>query len=215
MRNRFRKFGESDINLTPLLDVLFVILFIVMLGGMESQSRERTEAQREIEALQEENALLREENDLLSQEMTQRQETFDTRERQYVSRIGSYELYREQAVILAVHIEEEGPVRELVIMDDLGQQRIQISENLQTFVEERLRRAVEGYAAEADADVRPIFVVFNYDPEEIYTYEIRMIDRIMSKLQEEYKEVFYKSLREEQEPAESLPLPEEPAESLP
>ena len=53
MRNRFRKFGESDINLTPLLDVLFVILFIVMLGGMESESKMRDEAQQEIDALQE------------------------------------------------------------------------------------------------------------------------------------------------------------------
>lgn len=197
MRNRFRKFGESDINLTPLLDVLFVILFIVMLGGMESESKMRDEAQQEIDALTQENEALEAQLKELALDMDERQQASDAREREYVHRIDSYELYREQAVILAVHVEERNGIRELVIMDDLGQSRIQISEDLQTFVEERLRSTVQSYAASADApeDARPIFVVFNYEPDGIYTFEIRMIDRIMTKLQEEYKEVFYKSLR--------------------
>ena len=38
MRNRGRRSrGSDDINLTPLLDVLFVILFIVMLAGTQTQ----------------------------------------------------------------------------------------------------------------------------------------------------------------------------------
>ena len=51
MRNRRRR-GSDEINLTPLLDVLFTILFIVMLTGMQNEqsyaeNAEATQAQME------------------------------------------------------------------------------------------------------------------------------------------------------------------------
>ena len=53
MRRRRRTDGE--INLTPLLDVLFVILFVVMLSGMQSEKTNadaREESREKIEALE-------------------------------------------------------------------------------------------------------------------------------------------------------------------
>ena len=46
MRNRSRRSrGSDEINLTPLLDVLFTILFIVMLTGMQNERSMEESAQ--------------------------------------------------------------------------------------------------------------------------------------------------------------------------
>jgi biopolymer transport protein ExbD len=46
------RLGSEEINLTPLLDVLFVILFVVMLGGMQNEKTIRTEMENEVARLQ-------------------------------------------------------------------------------------------------------------------------------------------------------------------
>lgn len=49
---RTERKGVSEINLTSLLDVLFCILFIVMMTSVQSEERFKNEAKQEIEQLQ-------------------------------------------------------------------------------------------------------------------------------------------------------------------
>ena len=53
---RKRRFGAEEINLTPLLDVLFVVLFRILLSGYSQQSKSSEKIQEmesQIETLQE------------------------------------------------------------------------------------------------------------------------------------------------------------------
>ncbi len=198
-RRRFRRNNGQDINLTPLLDVLFVILFIVMLSGRENENRLRAESVQETEVLQTQLEDAKEQISRLEREAG----VSAAKVRDYSDRIGSYELYREQAVILTLHIEESAGFRELVILggesvpgavDGEEQVRIQIADDLREYTENRLRDAVAERVG--NAQNRPVFIVFHYSADEIYTYEIRLIDRVLLSLQEEYKEVFYKTMRD-------------------
>ena len=69
MRNRGRRSrGSDDINLTPLLDVLFVILFIVMLAGTQTQKdmqESAEESRSKISGLEEQVTDLEEQNTIL------------------------------------------------------------------------------------------------------------------------------------------------------
>ncbi len=189
-RRRFRRNNGQEINLTPLLDVLFVILFIVMLSGRENEDRLRTESIQETETLQ---AQLEDANERIAA-LEQEADSAAVKVRDYADRIGSYELYREQAVILTLHIEESGDFRELVILGDGEDEiRIQIADDLKEYTETRLRNAVAEFAEKAQD--QPVFLVFHYSADEVYTYEIRLVDRVLQSLQEEYKEVFYKTMR--------------------
>ncbi len=47
-----KRFGNSEINLTPLLDVLFSILFIVMLGSAGNEAKTKAEAERRVDRMQ-------------------------------------------------------------------------------------------------------------------------------------------------------------------
>ena len=77
MRNRNRRSrGSDEINLTPLLDVLFTILFIVMLTGMQnerSMEESAQESEAQISGLESRVDELEEENDILKSEELQKE----------------------------------------------------------------------------------------------------------------------------------------------
>ena len=47
-----RRHGSEEINLNSLLDVLFIILFVVMLKGMQNEEAVKTQMQQNIDQLQ-------------------------------------------------------------------------------------------------------------------------------------------------------------------
>ena len=85
MRNRGRRSrGSDDINLTPLLDVLFVILFIVMLTGTQTEKnlQESAEAsESRITGLQEQVTDLEEQNNILQSEVNRQNKIEDSGKR--------------------------------------------------------------------------------------------------------------------------------------
>ena len=186
----FRRKRDQEINLTPLLDVLFVILFILMLSGRENEERLRSQSGQEVAALQEELTRSRTQIAQLEQDAS----AAASRERAYADRVDSLELYRDQAVVLTAYIEETEGLRELVILDGQERTGIRIEDNSSNYTEGRIRSVVRGCVEKARN--QPVFIVFHFSADEIYTYEIRLVERVMLSLQEEYKEVFYKTMRE-------------------
>ena len=85
MRNRGRRSrGSDDINLTPLLDVLFVILFIVMLAGTQNQKdmqENAEESQSKISGLEEQVTDLEEQNTILKSEVSRKNKIEDSGKR--------------------------------------------------------------------------------------------------------------------------------------
>ena len=82
MRNRGRRSrGSDDINLTPLLDVLFVILFIVMLAGTQTQKDMQENAEEslsKISGLEEQVTDLEEQNTILQSEVNRKNKLEDS-----------------------------------------------------------------------------------------------------------------------------------------
>ena len=85
MRNRGRRSrGSDDINLTPLLDVLFVILFIVMLAGTQTQKDMQENAEEslsKISGLEEQVTDLEEQNTILQSEVNRKDKIEDSGKR--------------------------------------------------------------------------------------------------------------------------------------
>ena len=85
MRNRGRRSrGSDDINLTPLLDVLFVILFIVMLAGTQTQKdmqESAEESRSRISGLEEQVTDLEEQNTILQSEVSRKNKIEDSGKR--------------------------------------------------------------------------------------------------------------------------------------
>ena len=197
MRNRDRRRrGSDEINLTPLLDVLFTILFIVMLTGTQNEQTmlENAEAaQAQLEGLQaQETSLegrisdLEEENGILKSEVSRHDKIQDSTKR-----------YESEAVVVTFWNEEEDGYHVLRIHTEpdgseesfrLGLDR---AEYTKSHVTEIINGIVEG------AVDHPVFIVFHCDAGIIYRKEeFNPIRDALEMQKKNRKEVFYQIVEE-------------------
>lgn len=176
---RRRRRGSSEINLTPLLDILFSILFIVMMTNVQNEADIKDEYQQNVGKMEQEITDLKEQVTISQNQMS------------------SYDKYNTEAVIITIcNVVDEGEHHLIVkkglnedTMDNilLGTDRI---ENTKARIEWMITMLVEGI------DNQPVYIVFYCDKENIYTTEYRAIVDTFNVLQETHKEVFFKVMEE-------------------
>ena len=197
MRDRDRRRrGSDEINLTPLLDVLFTILFIVMLAGTQNEQTmlaNAEEAQEQIAGLEKQEAGLEgrildleEENSILKSEVNRRDKIQDSNKR-----------YESEAVVVTFLNEVENGYHVLRIytgQDEpvesfrLGVDR---TEYTKSHVTEIINVIVE------DAVDHPVFIVFHCDTKSIYRKEeFNPIRDALEMQKKNRKEVFYQIVEE-------------------
>ena len=198
---------SDEINLTPLLDVLFSILFIVMLAGTASENTMRQnyenrlaaaeggvkknyeaeiaelkgEYEGRIKELTGENSRLNSENARLSEELAKADELAETQN-----------MFTENAGFVTIENVVEGGKHVLLFYRGSERkpfERLEMNNNantIKTIVTNRISSIVQasgGY---------PVFVVFNCDSSIIYRKEEYVpIETGLAALQTQYKEVVY------------------------
>ncbi len=172
----------SEINLTPLLDVLFSILFIVMLTGAEqqetvvnAQKRQAQDYEQRMEALQE--------------KTTELETALAAREAQ----LSSYDAYKRDAIIVTITNIRQGEDLFLVFHRDNDAQELdKIKLGLDRL--DILRKRIELQASELmeESANQPIYMVFYVDSSNIHTEEYQTIVDTMNAIQKETKEIFFK-----------------------
>ena len=130
MERRKRK-TIAEINLTPLLDVLFSILFIVMMTGMQTKTTIQEEHQQQINQMQEDYGRqieqARQELSELEQQVTM-----------YENQLSSYDKYQTEAVIITVsNIVKENKhylvIKQGLLLEEIETIQLGISKTENTF----------------------------------------------------------------------------------
>lgn len=186
MRRRRRE--ASEINLTPLLDVMFSILFIVMMTGMQNEQGMKMDYEEQIMQLE--------------QTLTEQEKNISKLKEQvhgYKKQEMSLTMYQTEAVILTVrNLVEEGKhyleIRNGLNTDSfeciwLGNDR---TENTQNRINDMITKIVDL------TDNQPIYIVFYCNKEIIYTTEYRAITEAFVALEEKNKEVFFKMMEDDE-----------------
>lgn len=182
--------GSREINLTSLLDVLFCILFIVMLAGDQNEQGIKSDAQQQLEALEGE---AQEQIEHLQSEIDQLNAQVTT----YQNQMESYDVYHTEAVIITISNVREGENHKLIVSKGLentedssffmGTDRIE-------YIKQALRASITKHIDGTES--HPIYIVFYCDRGTIYTQEYKAINDVLTDLQKEYKEVFFKEFEE-------------------
>lgn len=174
MRNNRRK-SVSEINLTPLLDVLFSILFIVMMTGMQNEQGIKSEYQEQVRQLEQE-------NQQLSEELARSE-----------NQMSSYDKYQSEAVIITVNNILKDDDHYLLLYKGTDKEeieRIQMginkTENTKARIESLIMELVNV------SDNQPVYIVFYCEKKQIYTAEYRAVIEAFNQLQENNKSVFFK-----------------------
>lgn len=174
--SRRRRKNLTEVNLTPLLDVLFSILFIVMMTGAQSRDAMQNDHQEEVARLQSENEEL---SDAL---------------RVTEDQLAAYKLHESDSVILTVRNIVKNGEHYLMIYRGIGEQEIDsiklgINSTENTGV--RIRSLVEDIISENGS--QPVYIIFYCDKTSIYTKEYNAVVGAFDGLQTKYKEVFFKT----------------------
>ena len=165
--------GADEVNLTPLLDVLFSILFIVMFAGAKIQN----DNANNVETMQQEI------NNLNNQVSA------------YENKDKSYESFVEDAVIVTVdNIKRDNKHILRIYSDGYEDEEITLGTNNT----ENIKRRVNGYFENVlnDKTDQPIYIVYCCDEKSIYKIEFDSINSTMLELEKNNKEVFYKITEE-------------------
>ncbi len=185
MRRRRREVPE--INLTPLLDILFSILFIVMMTS--------TEKEQDLKEMYEEQCT-RMEQTISEQEAEI--STLKDRLSGYADREASLTMYQKDAIILTVQNRMTQKEHYLEISQGMDEEAlghislgIEKTENSQNRIEDLVNELVE------QTDNQPIYIVFHCNKELIYTTEYRAVTEAFASLEEQNKEVFFKITEED------------------
>lgn len=172
MANR-KRHGILEINLTSLLDVLFCILFIVMLTNINNDK----ESQQQINELQEE----------LDQSLEE-MELYKTQIKEYES----YELYIDQAVIITIRNLESNREHLIHISEGLNTNNpITIPLGLDRL--EIVKARINDYIISkiSPSNNQPVRLFFYVDKSQIYRQEYEAIKEILLELQNKNKQIFY------------------------
>lgn len=170
---RGRKSRSAEINLAPLLDVLFTILFIVLLASAQTEADLQAEKEQSIAEMQQQ-------VDAMGEDLADTQQ-----------RLESMELYHREAVVLTLANTTDGATLAVSegsqALEDHGiALRDNSTERLQRSLTDLIGRYLE------NTDNQPIYIVFSVDREHIRTAQYKAIVSTLDQLQLNYKEIFWK-----------------------
>lgn len=167
MRRRRRMTG-TEINLTSLLDVLFCVLFIVMLTGQQVS-----------EASQQE-------NDDLKEQIVE-----------YENQQTVYDSFNTDVVFLSMGNLRMGGGKHTLIMkveESEDTETITLGTDLTENTKNRVISFIDNAAKESDGKL--VYIAFNCNKHEIYSAEYDAVCTALKEAQDKYKNVFYKIVEE-------------------
>jgi hypothetical protein len=180
-----RKHRQISAELTPLLDVIMIMLFIIIsrsYNAVEKAENEKEQAYSEIQAVSENF-----ENQKSKLEKTAEENMEKLNQAENI--IEGYKNFDKLALIISVSIENKSDETRNIIISD-GNNRDTISygwENMR-YGENSLNAVFENYIKSADE--RPVFISFNYKSSEIYMKDFNMITSVIDNIQSRNENVY-------------------------
>ena len=173
---RCKRSSGLEINLTPLLDVLFSILFIVMLTSQQNEDSLRAETQEQAEQI----------------------EQIKQQAAVYENQMKSYDLYHTEAILITLSNVQENRNHKLIVSEGLKEKELETiylgldkTENTKNRLNNQISDMME------NTNNQPIYIVFHCNKSCIYTDEYKAIIAELDNLQKNNKEVFYKIIEGE------------------
>lgn len=187
-----RRRREVAVELTPLLDVILIMLFLIMSQSRSEAAEAKAQYERETAEIA---AAVREryerDTELLTNELAAASEELDeTRESLYYAdnRVKAYEKFDYYARIVSVSLRGTGEERKIYIADGEKTVTIPLDWDNMRYGENALRAELLEYENSED----PVFLVFSYNKAEIYQRDFETVTAVVSELQSDNQNVYIK-----------------------
>ena len=180
------------IELTSLLDVIFIMLFMVMNDSRNAAYEAQSSAEKEVANIQAEAEIMRneyshqlDEYEKMLTELESERENIEYMQ----NRIDSYQQFDEYAEIISVYILDSGYKRSIRVADGKTAEVIDFDSDNISYGGKTLESTLNGYI---DNSANPVFIVFSYDSNNIYIRDYNMVSAAITNVQGNYDNVYIK-----------------------
>lgn len=183
-----RKRKSVIIELTSLLDVIFIMLFMVMNQSQNAAAEAKNNAELEIAAAKTQVSEMAEERDdykAILSEVEEERENLALME----NRIESLESFSEYARIVSVYVLDGGYKRSIKITDESEIASIDFSSENIDYGKTELILTLNNYIKSEET---PVFITFSYNSDKIYRQDYNIISEAITSVHSGFDDVYIK-----------------------
>lgn len=183
-----RKRKNVVVELTSLLDVIFIMLFMVMNQSQNTAAEAQSTAENQIAAAQvqvEEAQRQAEEYRQIVDETAKERENLEYTK----NRLEGYEVFAEYAEIVTVYIVDEGYKRSIRVADDNEIAAVDFDWDNMDYGRKTLTEELQKFIDSTD---NPVFITFTYDSNRIFRQDYNMISETITEVQAKHEDVYIK-----------------------
>ena len=180
------------LELTPLLDVILIMMFFILMQNTQLTDKKQSEAQQEVEDIRE--SLSEALEDAGELESRYGAELSDMKENLEAARdqIGSFESFKEYCKIITISvINKDSGNRTILITDGEKEKSISFGWNDLLYAKNSFKDSVRGFIRETDVGM-PSFLVFHYRADTIFRRDYELISEVLGEITEENSSVYVK-----------------------
>lgn len=205
-----RRRKEVLLELTPLLDVILIMLFYILMQSTQAADARQEEADREIGAMQEQVEAVNARAQALVSEAESHEaalgESFAAREQEleasltYVQeQLKSYEAFDTYAQIITVYVSNgSGGMRTIHVSDGASDEQVSYDWDNMRYGRNSLRDILEEKLSE-NREEMPVFLVFHYQDEVIYRQDYQLVTEVIGEAAEGQPHVYIRYISGKQE----------------
>lgn len=180
-----KKKYEITAELTPLLDVILIMLFFIMSVNSQTIEKEKANTESQIAQISEEYS--ERENELKNSLAESEKNRLDAE-----NRIESYQTFEEYSVIISIGVfenQDSDDTRSIILSSGEKSEYIKYDWNNMKYAENSLDAILKKYIINQDNN--PVFIVFNFNSDNIYMRDYNMISSVINNIQRENIYIHY------------------------
>lgn len=176
------------VELTSLLDVIFIMLFMVMSRNQAATEQAQQDAAQSVAEMQ---AAVSEYEEKFTEYQAILDETAEERENiaSMQSRLESMEQFGEMARIVTVYVYDSGYKRSIKLEANGETAAVDFDSGNMDYAREKFTAELDGAVKDSPY---PVFIIFSYDEDKVYRRDYELVTEVIEKVQGGYENVYIK-----------------------
>ena len=187
-----KKHRDVAIELTPLLDVIMILLFLIMMNNSAASKNAKKDAAEKVAEAQAQVQEIEEKLESVEQEKLELRE----KNERLSSRAEGLEVFKEYARIVTVSVMYSDKYKRMVLISDgENDDTVIFDDKSLKYGENTLNSKLSEIVSDSE---HPVFLIFTYDENVILHYDREMISSVLTKLQSENVYIQTKTVSEDE-----------------
>lgn len=183
-----RKRKSVIVELTSLLDVIFIMLFMVMNRSQTAAEEAQSNAEAEVAAAQVQVETMKEEVEsyrIIIDEVEADRLNLES----IKNKLNSYEVFKKYASIISVSVLDHSYKRTIMVENGDSAVNTDFNWDNMDYAKNALSETLNSCIKDSE---NPVFIVFSYNGDKIYRQDYNMVSEVMTEVQGGYENVYIK-----------------------